>query len=375
MSRESDLLTGARVLGELTAQSRRLAAGLERVRAAGPVTVGASAREPVAHLGRAVLHRFRPLTDDRQRVPVLIVYALANRHYMTDLQEDRSLVRGLLLRGLDVYLIDWGYPEPEDRQLTLEHYARICVDHFVDHIRARHGLGSVNLLGICQGGTFSVCYAALHPEKVRNLVTMVTPVDFHTPDDLLSRWVRHVDVDLMVDSLGNVPGDLLNWVFMSLKPLQLMGKKYVDMLDRMDDGEALATFLRMERWIEDSPAQAGECFRQFVKDCYQGNKLVAGELRVGGRRVDPGRITMPVLNVFARDDHIVPPAASQALEGIVGSADYTGVQFAGGHIGIYVSRSAQRQVPPAIADWLERRSGAGAPEGVSPSARPPATPG
>ena len=34
---------------------------------------------------------------------------------------------------------------------------------------------------------------------------------------------------------------------------------------------------------------------------------------------------MPVLNVFARDDHIIPPATSRALAAKIGSKDYSEV--------------------------------------------------
>jgi polyhydroxyalkanoate synthase subunit PhaC len=56
----------------------------------------------------------------------------------------------------------------------------------VDQVLAASGAAAINLLGVCQGGTFSLCYAALHPEKVANLIAMVTPVDFQTPDNMLS---------------------------------------------------------------------------------------------------------------------------------------------------------------------------------------------
>jgi polyhydroxyalkanoate synthase subunit PhaC len=115
---------------------------------------------------------------------------------MTDIQENRSTIKGLLATGQDVYLIDWGYPDQADRSLTLDDYINGYLDGCVDHIRATHGLDKINILGICQGGTFSLMYTALHPDKVRNLVTMVTPVDFKTPDNLLSAWVQHIDIDL-----------------------------------------------------------------------------------------------------------------------------------------------------------------------------------
>jgi polyhydroxyalkanoate synthase subunit PhaC len=150
---------------------------------------------------------------------MLIVYALVNRPYMVDLQHDRSIVRNLLARGEDVYLIDWGYPDRSDRYHPRRLHQRLPrrrVDR--SGARQRHGLDAINLLGVCQGGAFSLCYAALHPDKVRNLITMVTPVDFHTPDNMLSHWTRGLDVDLFVDTLGNVPADLMNWCYLTLKP-------------------------------------------------------------------------------------------------------------------------------------------------------------
>jgi len=160
----------------------------------------------------------------------------------------------------------------------------------------------------------------------------------------------------MVDTLGNVPGELLNWSFLSLKPFRLTGQKYVDMADMLDDPKKLKNFLRMEKWIFDSPDQAGEAFRQFIKDFFQRNRLITGDLEIGGRKVDLASLQMPVLNVYATQDHLVPPDASIALEGVVGSDDYSTIAFPGGHIGIYVSGRAQKEIPPAIADWLRQRS-------------------
>ena len=79
-------------------------------------------------------------------------------------------------------------------------------------------------------------------------------------------------------------------------------------------------------------------------------------MQIGGKTVDLGNIKMPVLNVYAMQDHLVPPSASQALKHHVGTDDYTELSFPGGHIGIYVSGKAQKQVPPAIGAWLDERS-------------------
>ena len=342
---------------ELVEFNRKLAEGLKNLHDMDEIETGVTPKDVVYREDKLVLYHFRAPDGraPRNMVPLLIVYALVNRPYMTDLQEDRSMVRGLLEAGQDVYLVDWGYPDQADCFLTLDDYINGYLDRCVDVVCRRHGLDSINLLGICQGGTFSLCYAALHRDKVRNLITMVTPVDFKTPDNLLSHWSQHVDVDLVVDTLGNVPGELLNWTYLSLKPYRLMGQKYLQMVNQLDEPGKAKNFMRMEKWIFDSPDQAGEAFRQFMKDFFQENKLIKGEVELGGRRVDLADITMPVLNIYAKQDHLVPPTASIALQSLVGTKDYTEIAFKGGHIGIYVSGSAQREVPPAVGRWLDER--------------------
>ncbi|MDQ2972082.1 MAG: alpha/beta fold hydrolase, partial [Pseudomonadota bacterium] len=131
-------------------------------------------------------------------------------------------------------------------------------------------------------------------------------------------------------------------------------QKYIAMLDILDDKVELENFLRMEKWIFDSPDQAGEAFREFIRDFYQGNKLVKGGLKIGGHDVSLKNIKLPVLNIFAEQDHLVPPSASRPLAEHVGTKDYTQLVFKGGHIGIYVSGRAQREVPPAIHEWLAK---------------------
>ncbi len=336
---------------------QKLGAGLQTLLEVEDVHFGATDREEVWRDGKVVLYRFRGARKPTAKVPLLISYALVNRPYMVDLQADKSIVKGLLERGEDVYIIDWGYPDRSDRFLTLEDYIERFLGGAVDHLRASHGLDAVNLLGICQGGAFSLCYSALNPGKVRNLITMVTPVDFHTEDNMLSNWTQGMDVDLLVDTLGNVPADMMNLCYLTLKPWRLFVQKYVGLVDILDDRKAMEDFLRMEKWIFDSPDQAGEAFRQFIKQFYQANGFINGGITIGEREVDLGFVDMPVLNIFAEQDHLVPPDASKALAKVVGSTDYSELSFRGGHIGIYVSSRAQKEVPGAIHDWLAKRSG------------------
>ncbi|TVQ82656.1 MAG: class III poly(R)-hydroxyalkanoic acid synthase subunit PhaC [Micavibrio sp.] len=345
-------------MDEVIRFNTKLAAGLKNLMDLEEIPTGVTDKEAVYTEDKLILYHFKPHVKAKKvnKTPLLIVYALVNRPYMTDLNEKISFVRGLIESGQEVYLIDWGYPDRADRFLTLDDYINGYIDRCVNVLRRRHKVDSVNLLGICQGGSFSLCYAALHPEKVKNLTTMVTPVDFHTKDNMLSKWIQHVDVDLLVDTLGNIPGDYLNWTFLTLKPYRLMSQKYVDMVNILDNPKHLNNFMRMEKWIYDSPDQAGEAYRQFIKDFYQQNLLMKGGVEIGGRKVDLKNVTMPVLNVFAEDDHLVPPSASKPLQKYAGTKDYTELSFKGGHIGIYVSSAARSLVPPSVGEWLNKRA-------------------
>jgi polyhydroxyalkanoate synthase subunit PhaC len=274
---------------------------------------------------------------------------------MMDLQPDRSLIKKLLESGLDIYVIDTGYPTKNDRYLTINDYVNRYIHGAVEYVRKAHNIPSVNLLGVCQGGTFAVIYSALHPEKVKNLVTLVTPIDFSTNDGLLMRWARFLDVDTMVDSNdGLIPGYVLDVGFQMLKPM-LKPRKYKNLMDMMDDSDKVMNYLRMEKWINDLPDQTGETFRQFIKDLYQQNKLAKNELVIGQRTVNLKDITMPAMTIYASEDHLVPPNSTKPLHDLIGSQDKKLYEFPGGHIGVFTGQRSQAELSPTIAQWLMER--------------------
>jgi polyhydroxyalkanoate synthase len=110
----------------------------------------------------------------------------------------------------------------------------------------------------------------------------------------------------------------------------------------------------MEKWIADRPDHPGEAAKQWLKDLYQQNKLIRNEWELDGRRVDLGNITMPVLNVYALDDHIIPPATSRALGPKLGTGDYTELPLPGGHVGVFVGGKSQKLFAPAVATFLQK---------------------
>lgn len=319
------------------------------------VDVATAPREVVWEDGKVKLYHFLRDEKPKAKTPVVISYALVNRWAMMDLQPDRSFIRRLVAEGIDVYVIDWGYPTRTDRYKTMEDYILGDLNSCVDFIRERHGIDKVNLLGVCQGGTFSLIYSALHPEKIKNLITLVTPVEFANNNGLLFKWARTMDVDALVEAYGGIiPGDFLNFGFDLLKPMNKM-RKYVGFNDVAKDKSNLMNFLRMEKWVADSPAQAGATYSKFIKDLYQNNKLVKGEFELGGRKVSLRKITMPVLTIFAKEDHIVPPDSTRPINDLIGAKDKELMEFPGGHIGVFVGGRSQNVLTPAVARWLIER--------------------
>ena len=161
------------------------------------------------------------------------------------------------------------------------------------------------------------------PERVNTLTLTITPIDFHadTVEDRLGHgfiniWTRSLspeDVDRLIDANGNLPGEFMGAIFNQMSPMRSLLKYNLDLLEIVDDEQRLMNWLRMEKWIADRPDHPGEAAKQWMKDLYQQNKLVRNEWKLDGRRVDLRNIRMPVLNVYAKDDHIIPPATSRAL--------------------------------------------------------------
>lgn len=287
--------------------------------------------------------------------PVLVSFALLNRHDVLDLQPDRSLVKKLMEEGLDLYIMDWGYPTRQDQYLTMEDYIDGYLNDAVDHVRKASGKDKIHAMGICQGGTFFTIYASLYPEKLKSLTTYVAPFDFSTNQCMLYRWTKDIDVDAMVDNLGVIPADMLNAGFGMLKPSMDISK-YFGVMDSLKDKDKLMNFLRMEKWKNDCPDIAGEMFRKYIKDLFRDNKLINDQFEMGGRPVRLKNLTMPFLNVYATEDNIIPNESTIAIMDKIGSKDKELYAFPGGHIGVFVGGKSQKELAPKVAAWVMEKS-------------------
>lgn len=302
-----------------------------------------------------LLH-YRSLVDKKKlhSTPVLIVYALINRYIMLDLEPGRSFIQNLLNEGLDVYLIDWGYPTGADRYLGLDDYINYYMDTALEWIRSETKTKQINLMGVCMGGTFSVIYAALHREKVKNLITLATPTEFDIDDAGLFLWAKGIDVDKAVEGLGNLPGDIANILYLLVTPVATVNK-YIQFLEGLENPKFVSTFLRMEKWIFDSPDMAGEVFREWIRDLLQQNLLIKNQLILDGQKVDLRKIKCPLLNVFGKNDYLAPPSSAKPLSKAVSSKDVTTIGVDTGHVGIFVGSTSYKTISPKIAKWIRER--------------------
>ncbi|QLK26844.1 class III poly(R)-hydroxyalkanoic acid synthase subunit PhaC [Natrinema zhouii] len=330
----------------------------ERTETIENIDVGQTPSEVVYEENKLELLHYEPMTEEQHDIPILIVYALINKPYILDLQPDRSVVQTLLEAGFDVYLIDWGEPSKLDRSLGLDDYVNRYIDNCVDVVRERSGQDSINILGYCMGGTKSAMYASLYPEKVENLALMAAGLCFAGDGGVLELWGAddYYDPETVTETFDNVPAGFLDVGFALMDPVANNITKYARFYDNMDDEDFVENFARMERWLDEGIDVAGVAYEEFIRDIYQDNKLYENELTLGGEHVDITTIDMPVLQIVAEYDHLIPPAASKPFNDAITSEDTEILEFPTGHIGMSVSSRSHEELWPQVSEWFEERS-------------------
>jgi polyhydroxyalkanoate synthase len=309
-------------------------------------------RDTIARDGTAALYRFVG-TSPKRGTPLLLVPSLINKWYVLDLRPGASLVEALVGAGLDVWCLDWGVPEDEDRYLTwtdvVDRLARMT-----RRVRRETGAPTIAILGYCMGGTLSAIHAALHPGTTAALVDLAGPIDF-AEGGALRRMVDRAwfDADAIADA-GNVSAAQMQAGFVALRPT-LDIAKWMSMPDLIGDPDGQVAFGALEAWAADNIAFPGEAYRTYIGELYQDNRLVAGTHRIAGRAVDLAAITCPTLVIVADRDAICPPTAATALVDRVGATDTAVIRVPGGHVGAVVGRRASQTMYPSLIDWLTPR--------------------
>ncbi|MEI6507771.1 MAG: class III poly(R)-hydroxyalkanoic acid synthase subunit PhaC [Bacteroidota bacterium] len=344
------------ILEEMTKASEKLAKGYEVLQNIKEVEIGALPKELVWQNDLVKLYHYKRETPAKCKIPVLVSFAIMNRQDVLDLQPDRSMMKKLLEEGLDIYIMDWGYPQKQHRYLTMEDYILGFMNDAVDFIRKTTKNDKIHKMGICQGGTFSAIYASIFPEKFKTLTTFVAPYDFSGNECMLYRWTKDIDIDAMIEANdGIIPADMIDSGFSMLKP-SANASKYINVMNIIQDEDKMLNYLRMEKWKADCPDQSGEMFRKYIKDLWRDNKLIKGEFVLGGHQVNLKNLNMPFLNIFATEDNIIPNNSTTPINDVIGSKDKETYAFPGGHIGVFVGAKSQKELAPKVAKWVLDRS-------------------
>jgi polyhydroxyalkanoate synthase subunit PhaC len=341
---------------EMERAQARQRGGLDFILSAGPPR-GQTPKEVVLSRGTLSLYHYTPMTDEVYRTPILFVMATTNRAYVFDLAPGQSFVEFMLKRGYDIYVIDWNPPQSDEARLGFEDYILDFIPSCVSEVQTRSGEDQVSVIGYCMGGVLSLMYTALHtPGPVRNLAVFTTPFNWRE-FGLFNTWsdTRHFDVDTLVDSLGNVPPEIILASFDMLRPSTKIASQ-IQLWDNIWNDEFVKSYRAIDRWGNETLSLPGEYFRQTIKELMNGNKLYTGELEIGGRKVDVGNIKAPFLHAIAEHDHIVPYACSRDLVDRVGSDDKEEVVMKGGHVSLIAGANAVRRLWPKLDQWLSERS-------------------
>ncbi|HKU00835.1 MAG TPA: alpha/beta fold hydrolase [Paraburkholderia sp.] len=320
-------------------------------------SVGRTPKTVLHRRGTLELVHYRAVVDEVYRVPLLVVMAPTNKGYILDLAPGQSLIEFLLGRGYDVYLIDWNAPTDDERDLKIDDYVLDFIPDCIRRVQQDSGEQDVTLLGYCAGGMLSVIYQSLHVDgPVKNLVCMTTPVDFSKMELFRSLAdERSFDVDRFVDGVGVVPADFVLAGFDALRPASRIAGQ-VRLWDNLWNDQFVKGYRMMERWGNETLPVPGGYFRQMTRELLQKNALYEGTLRIGGRLVELGKVTVPLLHIVAQYDHIVPPACARPLVERVGSSDKEEVVLPGGHVSIAAGANAIKRMWPKLDSWLEGRS-------------------
>lgn len=319
-------------------------------------------RETVWALNKARLYRYTPVVPAtaRYRIPLLLVFAIMNRPSILDLRPGHSFVEFMIGRGFDVYLLDWGAPGYEDRNLKFDDYAIEYLPRAVRKMKVLAGADEFSMLGWCLGATITTIYAALRPQEgLRNLLLLTAPIDFGNRQGLtFARWTdeRYFDVDKVLAEFGNMPGEMIDYGARALKPVENYVSSFCKLWDNLDDPQAVAAWQAMNTWVTETIPMAGAAYRQLIVNLYRNNELIQNKLKVRDQVVDLAKLQANLLTVIAAGDHITPPCQAESLLGKVSTRDKEAYHIPGGHIGIMAGSSAHRTTWPHIAAWLDSRS-------------------
>src|SRR5450755_2773277 len=227
------------------------------------VPIAQTPKELIWALNKAKLYRYIPVLPKEKRhpVPLLLVFALMNRPYILDLRPGHSFVEFMLQHGYDVYLLDWGAPGIEDKNLKFDDYTLEYMPRAIRRMKEVSGSSEFSLLGWCIGAILCTIYSALRPDDgLRNLILLTAPLDFSNKESItFARWVdeRYFDIDKVLGMFGNMPPEMIEYGAKALKPVENYIGNYLRLWDNLDNPQVIDAWHAMNTWVTDNISLTG----------------------------------------------------------------------------------------------------------------------
>ena len=306
--------------------------------------------------------------DDTLRPFIIIDPRAGHGPGIGGFKED-SEVGVALKAGHPVYFVIF-FPEPEDGQTLAD-----VVDaeaEFVRIVAERHPQSPKPVLvGNCQGGWAVMMLAASRPDIAGPCVINGAPMSYWSGNDaenpmrysgglLGGAWINLFAGDL---GGGKFDGAHLVANFENLNPANTLWDKYYHLYANVD-AEA-PRFLEFERWWGGFYLFNDAEIRWIVNNLFVGNKLSAGDARLGpGRFFDLKSIKSPIIVFASMGDNITPPQQAFNWIGDLYSSTEE-IKAAGqtivgllhediGHLGIFVSGAVAKKEHAQIVELLKQ---------------------
>lgn len=255
-----------------------------------------------------IIH-YNPSRKKTRERPMLIFPPWINKFYILDLQPENSMIRWLLSKRVNTFLVSWRSADDETKTFTWDDYVEHGILAALDAVTAETGAKDVNTIGYCIGGTLLTSalahMAQTGDERVKSATYFASQSDFTNAGELkLFTDEAALDQinDVITDFNGLMPGHLMGETFNWLRPADLVWRYVVEnyMMGKQPKPFDLLY------WNSDQTNIPGPTHKTYLKDLYNQNALSEGTFKVFGDPVNMGDIEVPVFVQASRSDHICP---------------------------------------------------------------------
>ncbi|MFC7447758.1 alpha/beta fold hydrolase [Rhodococcus daqingensis] len=341
---------------------RDLPRAVENVRArlesSGLADLRPTPSEVVDSSSERTVRRFRSVHREATGAPLLLVTPLAATSVAFDLRRGCSVVEYLMETGRDVYVVDYGPVNFEDRTRGFEHWVDDVVPDAVRVVSEDAGGRPVHLAGWSLGGIFAVYAAAAHSElPLASLTPIASPFDLRQVPLFatlrpLDRLFGPFTVSPLYKALGTIPAPLTSLGFKAASIDKYLTRPFT-ILANLDDRDHLEQLEAVDRFMNSMYAYPGRTFGQLYHVVMRSNEFATGHMEIGDRRVHLSDIDVPTMVIAGANDGLAPEKAVHHLtELLTGAPEVRYGAFPGGHLGVLTGRAARETMWPALADFL-----------------------